>query len=441
MKVSNIFKGDKVLWMVFFFLCLISIIEVFSASSGLTYKSQDYVGPIIYHTGTIVFGFIVAIITVHIPWRYFKLMTPFLLLFSIVTLLWVLLAGTKIGDAGRWINLFGFTFQPSEIAKGSLVLAVAQILSIMQDEDGADPKAIKYILVLSIPIIFLIFLENFSTAALLSIVIYLMMILGRVPMRQIGILTGIGFGVALMGLAFIWFAGHDKEELERMEKQQKIEMVAGVKKEKSFLDKVFHRADTWKSRLMKFADDKEVAPEDYDLDKDAQVAHANIAIASSNVLGKGPGNSEQRDFLAQAFSDFIFAIIIEEMGFVGSGLVVLLYIFLLFRAARIASRCEYNFPAFLVMGLGLLLVIQALFNMMVAVGLAPVTGQPLPLISKGGTSTIINCAYIGAMLSISRISKKPQSENAVGTVVPQPTKQTILNSEKIHEKLVCPREN
>lgn len=417
MKVSNIFKGDKVLWMVFFFLCLISIIEVFSASSGLTYKSQDYVGPIIYHTGTIVFGFIVAIVIVHIPWRYFKLMTPFLLLFSIVTLLWVLLAGTKIGDAGRWINLFGFTFQPSEIAKGSLVLAVAQILSIMQDEDGADPKAIKYILVLSIPIIFLIFLENFSTAALLSIVVYLMMFLGRVPMKQIGILTGIGLGVIILGLAFIWFAGHDKEELERMEKQQKIEMVAGVKKEKSFLDKVFHRADTWKSRLMKFADDKEVAPEDYDLDKDAQVAHANIAIASSNVLGKGPGNSEQRDFLAQAFSDFIFAIIIEEMGFVGSGLVVLLYIFLLFRAARIASRCEYNFPAFLVMGLGLLLVIQALFNMMVAVGLAPVTGQPLPLISKGGTSTIINCAYIGAMLSISRISKKPQSENAVETVV------------------------
>lgn len=416
MKVSNIFKGDKVLWMVFFFLCLISIIEVFSASSGLTYKSQDYVGPIIYHTGTIVFGFIVAIVIVHIPWRYFKLMTPFLLLFSIVTLLWVLLAGTKIGDAGRWINLFGFTFQPSEIAKGSLVLAVAQILSIMQDEDGADPKAIKYILVLSIPIIFLIFLENFSTAALLSIVIYLMMILGRVPMKQIGILTGIGLGIMILGLAFIWFAGHDKEELERMEKQQKIEMVAGVKKEKSFLDKVFHRADTWKSRLMKFADDKEVAPEDYDLDKDAQVAHANIAIASSNVLGKGPGNSEQRDFLAQAFSDFIFAIIIEEMGFVGSGLVVLLYIFLLFRAARIASRCEYNFPAFLVMGLGLLLVIQALFNMMVAVGLAPVTGQPLPLISKGGTSTIINCAYIGAMLSISRISKKPQTENAVETI-------------------------
>ena len=417
MKVSNIFKGDKVLWMVFFFLCLISIIEVFSASSGLTYKSQDYVGPIIYHTGTIVFGFIVAIVIVHIPWRYFKLMTPFLLLFSIVTLLWVLLAGTKIGDAGRWINLFGFTFQPSEIAKGSLVLAVAQILSIMQDEDGADPKAIKYILVLSIPIIFLIFLENFSTAALLSIVIYLMMILGRVPMKQIGILTGIGLGVMILGLAFIWFAGHDKDELERMEKQQKIEMVAGVKKEKSFLDKVFHRADTWKSRLMKFADDKEVAPENYDLDKDAQVAHANIAIASSNVLGKGPGNSEQRDFLAQAFSDFIFAIIIEEMGFVGSGLVVLLYIFLLFRAARIASRCEYNFPAFLVMGLGLLLVIQALFNMMVAVGLAPVTGQPLPLISKGGTSTIINCAYIGAMLSISRISKKPQTENAVETAV------------------------
>ena len=179
-------------------------------------------------------------------------------------------------------------------------------------------------------------------------------------------------------------------------------MVAGVKKEKSFLDKVFHRADTWKSRLMKFADDKEVAPEDYDLDKDAQVAHANIAIASSNVLGKGPGNSEQRDFLAQAFSDFIFAIVIEQLGLLGGGFIVMLYLWLLIRAGRIAKRSDKHFPAFLVMGIALLLVSQAMLNMMVAVGLFPVTGQPLPLISKGGTSTLINCAYIGMILSVSR---------------------------------------
>lgn len=162
---------------------------------------------------------------------------------------------------------------------------------------------------------------------------------------------------------------------------------------------------------MKFGKPKP-SPQEYDLDKDAQVAHANIAIVSSGFIGKGPGQSTERDFLSQAFSDFIFAIIIEELGIIGSAAVVFLYIVLLYRCARIASRCENNFPAFLVLGLGLLLVIQATFNMMVAVGLAPVTGQPLPLISKGGTSTIINCAYIGAILSVSRSAKvKKDKEN------------------------------
>ena len=130
-----------------------------------------------------------------------------------------------------------------------------------------------------------------------------------------------------------------------------------------------------------------------------------MAIATSGIIGKGPGNSIERDYLPQAFSDFIYAIIIEEMGIFGAIAVVFLYIVLLYRAARIATNCENNFPAFLIMGLSLLLVIQATFNMMVAVGLAPVTGQPLPLISKGGTSTIINCAYIGAILSVSRSAK------------------------------------
>ncbi len=142
------------------------------------------------------------------------------------------------------------------------------------------------------------------------------------------------------------------------------------------------------------------------MDKDAQTAHANIAIASSKVIGKGPGNSEERDFLSQAFSDFIYAIIIEELGIAGAVFVALLYIILLFRTGNIAMRCENNFPAFLAMGLALLLVTQALFNMCVAVGLVPVTGQPLPLISKGGTSSMINCIYIGAILSVSRSAKK-----------------------------------
>ena len=402
-KIGNIFKGDKVIWMVFFFLCMISIVEVFSASSNLTYKSQNYMGPIVFHTVTIILGAVVAVVTLNIPCRYFKLMTPFLLIITVVLLLWVLAAGERTGDASRWINIFGLTFQPSEIAKGTIVLATAQILSAMQRENGADKKAFKYILCIVVPIAFLIMVENLSTAALLCLVVYLMMIIGRVPALQLIKLAGVVIGLALVGLLLIMAVGNDTNVA--VDKAQ-TEQVVTAPKEKSKIEKLLHRADTWKSRIKKFSNKEEITPDQYDLDKDAQVAHANIAIVSSNIIGKGPGQSVERDFLSQAFSDFIFAIVIEELGILGATAVVFLYIVLLYRTARIASRCENNFPAFLAMGLALLLVIQASFNMLVAVGIAPVTGQPLPLISKGGTSTIINCAYIGVILSVSRSAKK-----------------------------------
>ena len=407
-KIGNIFKGDKVIWMVFFFLCMISIVEVFSASSNLTYKSQNYMGPIVFHTVTIILGAVVAVVTLNIPCRYFKLMTPFLLIITVILLLWVLATGEKTGDASRWINIFGLTFQPSEIAKGTVVLATAQILSAMQRENGADKKAFKYILFIVVPIAMLIMVENLSTAALLCSVVFLMMFIGRVPLIQLGKLAGVVVGLALVGLLFIMAVGNDSNVVVDKAKTEQV----STPKEKGKLEKILHRADTWKSRIKKFSNKEVITPDQYDLDKDAQVAHANIAIVSSNIIGKGPGQSVERDFLSQAFSDFIFAIVIEELGILGASFVVLLYIVLLYRTARIASRCENNFPAFLAMGLALLLVIQAAFNMLVAVGIAPVTGQPLPLISKGGTSTIINCAYIGVILSVSRSAKKRQPKIA-----------------------------
>jgi len=408
-KIGNIFKGDKVIWMVFFFLCMISIVEVFSASSNLTYKSQNYIGPIIYHAGTIFFGVFVAVITLNIPCRYFKLMTPFLLFITALTLLWVLIGGQTINGANRVISLVGFTFQPSEIAKGTIVLATAQILSAMQRENGADKKAFKWILWITIPTCILIGLENLSTAALLFAVVILMMFIGLVPLKQLGKLVGVMGLFAFIAISMVMLVGHDTTQQEQeLAKTEKIEQP----KKKNTLEKMLHRADTWKGRILKFGED-DVTPQKYDLDKDAQVAHANIAIVSSNIIGKGPGQSVERDFLSQAFSDFIYAIVIEELGIIGAIFVVFLYIILLYRAARIAGRCENNFPAFLVMGLALLLVVQAAFNMMVAVGLAPVTGQPLPLISKGGTSTIINCAYIGTILSVSRSAK--MKKETIGT--------------------------
>ena len=388
-KIGNLFKGDKVIWMVFFFLCMISIVEVFSASSNLTYKSQNYVGPIAFHTITIIIGAAMAVVTLNIPCRYFKLMTPFLLVITGITLLWVLVGGESINGANRVISLpGGVTFQPSEIAKGTMVLITAQILSAMQREDGADKKAFKYILWIVIPTAFLIGIENLSTAALLLAVIFLMMFIGRVPMVQLGKLLGFS-GLLLAGfLTLIFTLGSIGESDEN--NKQTVEAVANNGETDTKVIKgggVFHRFVTWRNRIVKHLNKKDIAPDEYDLDKDAQVAHANIAIVSSNIIGKGPGQSVERDFLSQAFSDFIFAIVIEELGIFGAAFVVFLYIVLL-------------------MGLALLLVLQAAFNMLVAVGIAPVTGQPLPLISKGGTSTIINCAYVGVILSVSRSAKK-----------------------------------
>ena len=407
--LSNIFKGDKVIWMVFFFLCVISVIEVFSASSELTYKGGNYMAPILRHIGLLILGIASMVVTLNIQCKYFKIITPFLLLGSILLLLIVWVTGNATNGASRWIGIMGFQFQPSEFAKGAMVLATAQILSAMQTENGADKHALKYTLLIWGAVVPLIFIENFSTAALLSAVVFMMMIIGRVPGKQLGIILALVVGFMAVALSVIWITGTDQSELEN--KNALTEQVDKANENAGKEKKILHRMDTWKSRINKFLAHKDVPPSEVDLDKDAQVAHANIAIATSNGYGKGPGNSVERDFLSQAFSDFIFAIIIEEMGIEGAIAVAFLYIILLFRTGKIARRCENNFPALLAMGLALLLVTQALFNMCVAVGLAPVTGQPLPLISRGGTSTIINCVYIGVILSISRSAKKKENNS------------------------------
>lgn len=414
-SLSNIFKGDKVIWMIFFFLCIISIVEVYSASSSLSFTKGNYWSPIIYHCSILIVGIVLMVFVLNIKCRYFKLITPIVLIFSTLMLIWVLVAGQTTNGANRWITLAGLQFQPSELAKGALVLAVAQVLSAMQTDHGADRKAFKYIMLLSSGIILLILFENLSTAMLIALTVILMMFVGRVPLKQLGRLVGFIALLGVLALSLVMLVGDDKKlEDDLPDKQNLTEQTVAAQPKESpgFIGKTLHRADTWKARIKKFFNNEYVAPKDYDLDKDAQVAHANIAIASSDVVGKGPGNSNERDFLSQAFSDFIYAIIIEETGIEGAIFVALLYIILLFRTGIIANRCENTFPAFLAMGIAFLLVTQALFNMLVAVGLAPVTGQPLPLISKGGTSTIINCIYIGVILSVSRSAKKKKEDKS-----------------------------
>ena len=435
-NTNKIFQGDRVIWIIYFFLCMISLIEVYSAASTLSYKTGDFMAPLFKQAVFLGIGTLVVVLVHNIPCRFFKIV-PVLGWPIIVAILLITLAfGVKENGGTRWLSILGFQFQPSELAKGVVVTTTALILGAMQRENGADKRAIKYILIATIPICALIVTENLSTTAILFGVVCLMMFIGRVPLKQL-------FGLGAILVLFM------------------VILLAAAKfgpKEGFLYDKVLHRFSTWEQRIETFvgAGDEDAGEgedakfdtddisgtevkvgdekneREFDMVKNAQVGHANIAIATSNFFGKMPGNSEERDFLSQAFSDFIYAIIIEEMGLLGGGFVAFLYIVLLFRAGRIASRCERNFPAFLTMGLALLLVFQACVNMMVAVGLFPVTGQPLPLISRGGSSMIITCAYIGMILSVSRYSRKNKEEDESELFAEKKSKTYVAPSSEEH---------
>ncbi len=376
--LKNLFKGDKVVWIIYLLLCLISIIEVFSASSTLTYKSGDHWGPITTHMLLLMTGTVVVIVAHNIPTRWFKAFNALLPL-SWLMLIAVFVIGALTNGAKRWIDLGFFRFQPSEVAKMATIITTAYILSRLQEEDGANKRAFKYILWITGITCALIFTENLSTALLLAGSVVLLMFIGRVPFKQLGALVGVAIGFLLLCVTVI----------EKVPSQ-------------TWDDIGLHRMTTWQSRLDNYFNKEEIPAAKFDIDKDAQIAHANIAIASSHILGKGPGNSVQRDFLSQAFSDFIYAIIIEELGLVGGACVALLYILLLTRIAKIVRKCDNAYFSLMIIGFGILIVLQAMFNMLVAVGIIPVTGQPLPMISKGGTSTLINSAYIGLILAVSR---------------------------------------
>lgn len=386
MKVRNLFKGDVVIWVIYFFLCAISLIEVFSAGSTLTYRSGRFWDPLVKQAIFLGVGTLIVFVVHNIPCRFFKILPLVLVPTSILLLIWVQLFGSAINGAERWLDWGFVQFQPSEVAKGAVVIAVALILARMQREKGADRMAFKNILLLTGIICALIAAQNISTALLLFGVVYLMMVIGRIPAGQMLRLTGLGLIAIVCVVAVLFVMPDDSKFFD----------LPGM-----------GRALTAKQRLLSHSNEGERDAATYRVtDKTAQRDHANIAIATSNGVGKFFGNSVQRDFLSQAYSDFIYAIIIEEMGLGGAVFVLILYIVLLVKAGRIASRCERNFPAFLVMGLALLLVTQALLNMMVAVGLFPVTGQPLPLVSRGGTSTLITCVYFGMMLSVSRYARR-----------------------------------
>lgn len=372
--VSKYIKGDQTIWVIVVFLALVSLLTVYSATGSLAYKTQG--GNTTYfmfkQLGFLLMGIGVIAVVHHIPYKYFVIFSVPALYLSVFLLVLTLVSGQNLNEASRWFTVpgIGLSFQPSEMAKLALIIYVARVLAQHQRDEGPTEGAFWPIIIHTGIVCLLIFPENLSTAVILGGVVMLMMFLGRVPFKYL-FFTGFT-GAAVISLVLL-LAMNDVVLIDR--------------------------AETWAARVERFFDEDQEANE---YGSDYQVTQSKIAIATGGILGKGPGNSDQRNFLPHPYSDFIYAIIAEEFGFFGALFVMVAYFFLLGRIGVVVNSSNRTFPAFMVLGLGLMLVIQAFVNMGVAVGIFPVTGQPLPLVSMGGTSILFTCFALGAILTVSR---------------------------------------
>ena len=382
LKLDNI---DKTFWALFLILIAVAIIALFSASSTLVYSRGSVLGPIGSQMFFIVLGIAAAYMIQFIPTYWVRFGGYALLAISVLLVYSTMIPGNPlvvtINGAARWVRIGGITFQPSELAKLSLIIVVADQLARIRSE--ADKSKYFYrTLIISAAVMLPIMASNLSTAVLIGLIIFCLWILARIPWKYTLSVVGIAVLVLGLGYAIVEF---------------------GFVRPGRAMHGPFKRATTWVSRIDRhFADD---GTDKYTLtDENIQEVYASVAIArgGASPLGVLPGNSKERDYLPLAFADYIFAIIVEESGILGAAFLIFIYLAILFRASNVSSR--YNdMPAMLMtMGLALMITCQALISMLVAVGLGPVTGQPLPLISRGGTSVLITSIYFGIMMGVSR---------------------------------------
>lgn len=365
-------KGDKAIWAVVALLALFSFLPVYSASSNLVYVVGEgsTMGHLFKHAFLLVLGFGIIYGVHKIPTHFFKGLSLIAMPVVLLLLVYTLAQGNVIGgaNASRWIRLpfVGLGFQPSNLAAIVLMIYIARYLTKIKDKVVTFTESILPLWIPSFLVVMLILPANFSTAAILFSMILLLCFLGGYPIKYL--LAIVGTGILCLSI-FVLTA-------------------------KAFPDLFENRVDTWESRWDNFVNDG-------DSEADYQIEKAKIAIASGGVLGKGAGKSVQKNFLPQSSSDFIYAIIIEEYGLFGGFAIMAFYLFLLFRIVVVANGSSTIFGKLLVVGVGLPIIFQALINMAVAVELFPVTGQPLPLISIGGTSSWMTCLAIGIVLSVS----------------------------------------
>jgi len=364
-------KGDKTIWAIIAVLAIFSFLPVYSASTNLVYVAGKgtTLGYLLKHAILLLLGFVIVYATHKIPYRYFSGLSVLMIPVVVVLLVYTLSQGTVIdgANASRWIHipLIGMGFQTSTLASVVLMMYVSRYLARNKDKEINFKESFFYLWMPVAIVLALILPANFSTTAITFMMIVLLIFFGGYPFKYISMILGVG----VIALAIF------------------------ILTVRAFPDSFSNsRIGTWSSRVENFISG--------DAEDNYQAEKAKIAIASGEIYGKGPGKSVQKNFLPQSSSDFIYAIIGEEFGLIGAILIMMLYLGLLFRIVIIATKAETIFGTLLVLGVGFPIVFQALINMAVAVGLFPVTGQPLPLISTGGTSIWMTCFAIGIVLSV-----------------------------------------
>lgn len=382
-------KGDKTIWAIVAVLAIFSFLPVYSASTNLVgvVGKGTTIGYLLKHAMLLLLGFVIIYATHKIPYRYFSGLSVLLIPVVMVLLVYTLYQGKTISgvNASRWISIpfVGIGFQTSTLASVVVMMYTARYLAKNKNKKIVFKESLWYLWLPVGLVLILILPANFSTTAIIFTMVLAIAFLGGYPLKYIGIILGIG--IVIFSL-FILTA-------------------------KAFPDTFKNtRINTWVNRIENFSN-----PSD---DDNYQAEKAKLAIASGEIHGKGPGKSVQKNFLPQSSSDFIFAIIVEEFGLIGALFLIILYLGLLFRIVIIATKTESIFGTLLVLGVGVPIIFNALINMAVAVGLFPVTGQPLPLISTGGTSIWMTCFAIGIVLSVSvarekeiLLDKKKDNEN------------------------------
>ncbi|MDX9729797.1 MAG: FtsW/RodA/SpoVE family cell cycle protein [Bacteroidales bacterium] len=370
--IRRFFRGDRYLWGLIAFFMLLSLLSVYSSSVGVAYSSHH--GNTFYFLRTqfimLMLGLLIIVVTHWIPYIKYMQFATIGLVVAIALLVVTLFAGVSINSATRWLEIpvIGLRLQTSDLAKVALVIYLARGLTVYQHElNNFSVVTMKLVVPIGIVCV-LIMSENLSTAVMIFGISMIILYIGRVPFKFL--LTYAGLGLA----AVILFAS----------------LLLLFKKDDN-------RVQVWKNRIETYFSGESNPDADY------QANQAKIAISTGKIFGKLPGKSTQRNLLPQSNSDFIFAIIVEEYGLFGAVIVIMAYLALMFRGVQIARKCDYAFPALMVLGLTVMIVFQAFLNMLVAVGLFPVTGQTLPMISWGRTSVMVISFSLGAILSVSRV--------------------------------------